>query len=68
VAATQVDHIEPHGGSWHLFVFGAVQSLCAACHQAKSDEQRRGYRPGFDETGMPTDPRHPVYRVGRPER
>lgn len=37
VRATDVDHITPHGGDWQLFTDeNNLQSLCHACHSAKT--------------------------------
>lgn len=34
--ATDVDHVDPHRGSWEQFFSGRLQSLCHACHSAKT--------------------------------
>jgi 5-methylcytosine-specific restriction protein A len=56
--ATQVDHIVPlfKGGTdaWHN-----LQSLCEPCHEEKTREDMGQSIGGCDESGMPTDPRHP---------
>jgi 5-methylcytosine-specific restriction endonuclease McrA len=63
VAARVVDHVEPHRGSYNLFVLGSLQSLCTDCHdRRKRIEEIRGYGLDCDESGWPIDPRHPVYR------
>lgn len=36
VYATDVDHVVPHKGNVELFLHGALQSLCHACHSAKT--------------------------------
>jgi 5-methylcytosine-specific restriction enzyme A len=60
--ATVADHIEPHRGDYTLFATGRLQSLCADCHGRKPAEQNRGYRSDIDDSGWPTDPRHPSNR------
>jgi 5-methylcytosine-specific restriction endonuclease McrA len=63
-AASVVDHIEPHGDNWNAFMLNEVQSLCAACHNAKLGLQYRGYDArdvGAD--GLPRDASHP-FNVG----
>jgi 5-methylcytosine-specific restriction enzyme A len=63
--ATVVDHIEPHRGDWNKFRLGALQSLCAECHdRAKRIIENRGYNLEIDEDGWPTDPNHPANRKG----
>jgi 5-methylcytosine-specific restriction enzyme A len=60
--ATVVDHLVPHKGDKHAFMYGPVQSLCVECHNnTKRGIERRGYdrRVGLD--GWPTDDRHPAY-------
>ena len=43
VPATVCDHVLPHRGDEHLFWNGAVQSLCARCHNsAKQAEEAAG--------------------------
>lgn len=37
--ATVADHIEPHRDDYAKFWFGALQSLCAACHDIKKQRQ-----------------------------
>lgn len=56
--ADHVDHITPkaRGGADEL---ANLQSLCSACHRAKTDSEtgrRRKHAVGLD--GMPTDPSH----------
>lgn len=36
VPATDVDHVIPHRGNVELFLYGELQSLCHACHAAKT--------------------------------
>lgn len=62
--ATVVDHIQPHRGDMTeggAFWAGALQSLCKAHHDAgKQREESIGYQAETDESGWPTDPRHPA--------
>jgi 5-methylcytosine-specific restriction enzyme A len=60
--ATIADHVTPHRGDWNSFRLGALQSLCAACHQGKWAEDKRGYRCDVDDNGRPIDPAHPYNR------
>jgi hypothetical protein len=61
-AATIADHIKPHRGSYDAFWFGALQSLCAHCHDSpKRFEESRGFTPGHGPDGFPLDPNHPAY-------
>lgn len=39
VPATDVDHIERHGGDPEKFFNGPFQSLCHACHSSKTAEE-----------------------------
>lgn len=41
VAATVVDHIEPHRGDMHAFWRGARQSLCKPCHDREKQRQEK---------------------------
>ncbi len=42
VRATEVDHIKPHRGDWALFIDpNNLQSLCHACHSAKTMAENR---------------------------
>ena len=63
--ATIADHIEPHRGDWNAFRLGALQSLCAVCHERKHG--RLGFTEGasraVDESGFPVDPRHPFNKA-----
>ena len=61
-AATHTDHIEPHNGNLDAFRRGELQSLCVACHNAKTKAEetaRRTGRParrkGCDADGSPLD-------------
>ena len=39
--ATRVDHIQPHRGDWALFTDpNNLQSLCEACHNRKTAQER----------------------------
>jgi len=59
--ASIADHIESHGGNWNLFRLGALQSLCANCHNSqKRLLENYGWSPDIDDDGWPTDPRHPA--------
>jgi len=61
IVATEVDHVEPHGGDWMKFRLGAVQSLCSDCHKRKRGSDTRGYSRDIGADGWPIDPRHPCY-------
>jgi hypothetical protein len=62
-AATIADHVEPHKGDINRFRLGKLQSLCQHCHVSRKHEiEIRGYATDIGLDGMPTDPRHPVYR------
>lgn len=60
VAATVVDHIQPHKGDNKLFWDSANwQSLCEHCHNSHKQRLERGGRDiGCDLAGNPTDPSH----------
>ena len=61
--ATIADHIIEHEGDWNLFWTGALQSLCAPCHNSRKRlVNERGYDPEIGEDGWPLDRNHPVYR------
>jgi 5-methylcytosine-specific restriction enzyme A len=63
VAARTADHVEPHKGAPVKFWMGKLQSLCAHCHESRKKHiENRGFDNAIGEDGMPTDPRHPVYR------
>jgi len=64
-AATVVDHVNPHRCDPRLFWDeGNWQPLCAMCHDsAKSKQERAGYLPGCDATGIPLDPRSHWHRT-----
>jgi hypothetical protein len=59
VKATTADHIERHRGDPHLFMAGALQSLCAHCHSSVKQSLERGSRAGCGPDGLPTDKTHP---------
>ena len=56
--ASEVDHVTPHNGDWNQFILGAKQSLCSACHRAKSARAHRKSQGGFDEHGEPLNADH----------
>jgi 5-methylcytosine-specific restriction endonuclease McrA len=61
--ATVADHVDPHKGDWNKFALGALQSLCASCHNStKKIIEARGHGIDIDDDGWPTDPRHPANR------
>lgn len=63
VPASLADHIVEHNGDKQMFWYGALQSLCSTCHNSdKRIETLRGYLPGTDANGEPTDPRHPWFK------
>jgi 5-methylcytosine-specific restriction protein A len=63
VAASIADHVEPHHNDPIKFWTGRLQSLCAHCHSSnKAEIERKGYSTSIRPDGLPTDPRHPVYR------
>ena len=63
VAARIADHVEPHRNVPQKFCAGALQSLCPHCHESRKKRlENRGYDNTIGLDGMPTDPRHPVYR------
>lgn len=60
VAATIVDHVEPHRGNEELFFNGKKQSLCKPCHDGpKQREEAAGKLIGCDVNGFPRDPDSP---------
>jgi 5-methylcytosine-specific restriction endonuclease McrA len=65
--ATCADHITPHRGDEQAFWFGALQSLCAACHANKTNqEEKSGFSREIGADGWPTDrEHHPVYRASK---
>lgn len=60
VAATVVDHIEPHRGDQELFWdTDNWQPLCKSCHDShKQRLEKSGTVVGCDTSGMPLDPNH----------
>lgn len=67
VAATVVDHIEPHRGDMKLFWDTSNwQSLCKACHDRhKQRLEKSGAVVGCDMSGLPLDPNHHWGRGGK---
>jgi 5-methylcytosine-specific restriction protein A len=64
VPATCADHIEPHKGDAHAFFYGALQSLCDACHSGlKQQEEEHGFNRAIGLDGYPVDERHPFNSV-----
>jgi hypothetical protein len=57
-----VDHVIPHKGDEAKFFDPAnLQALCPPCHDAgKQKAERAGYSGECDESGWPTDQRHPA--------
>lgn len=56
--ATIADHIEPHRGDLGKFWYGALQSLCQACHSSTKQRMENGSAPiGVDEDGWPLSDR-----------
>jgi 5-methylcytosine-specific restriction protein A len=66
VPAQEADHITRHKGDPHAFWNGLLQSLCRACHEAKTAQEegreRRGFSLDVDGDGWPLDPDHPANR------
>ena len=64
-AATIVDHVVSHRGDKNAFWTGALQSLCARCHDLKTKDERDvlagRWQKGCDERGWPLDKRHPAW-------
>ena len=62
-AAVAADHIEPvigpDGPSYTRFRLGELRSLCAEHHNRVRTDQARGLSGACDESGWPTDARHP---------
>jgi 5-methylcytosine-specific restriction protein A len=60
VAATVVDHKQPHKGDPELFWDGNnLQSLCRDHHDvSKQRDEVRGFIAGSDMSGQPIDPGH----------
>ena len=65
VPAQEADHIVRHGGKAEAFWCGpqGLNSLCRACHEAKSaaeeGRKRRGFGLEVDDSGYPLDEAHP---------
>jgi len=66
VAASVVDHIQPHQGDFALFWDeGNWQSLCKPCHDgAKAQLERTGALRGCRPDGLPVDASHPWNCLG----
>jgi 5-methylcytosine-specific restriction enzyme A len=62
-AASEVDHVVEHRGSWNDFICGELQSLCSDCHRSKSAQAHKKNQ-GFNEHGEPLDLAHPWYKHG----
>ena len=60
-AADTVDHILAHEGDPDLFYDPEnLRSSCKLCHDSVAQKKDKyGYIPGFDEDGVPIDPKHP---------
>jgi 5-methylcytosine-specific restriction protein A len=60
VAATVVDHKQPHKGDPELFwARDNLQSLCRDHHDvSKQRDEARGFIAGSDMSGHPIDPSH----------
>lgn len=56
--ATVADHIRPHRGDVDKFFYGALQSLCAPCHNRHKKMQELGNAMGCDAQGLPLDVNH----------
>jgi 5-methylcytosine-specific restriction endonuclease McrA len=67
--AAMVDHITPIKQGGAMCERANLQSLCVACHNAKTGAEKVGKRwtppkhRGCDELGVPLDPRH-AWRMG----
>ena len=60
ISAQVADHIVPHKNDAHAFFYGALQSLCKACHDgSKQREEHNGFRLDIGPDGFPIDQRHP---------
>lgn len=55
-AASVADHIVPHRGDPDLFWSGALQSICAPCHNSlKQSAEKGGQRVAIGVDGWPID-------------
>lgn len=62
--ASVADHIVPHRGNDEAFWHGALQSLCADCHDIEKQQiENRGYSMRADADGYPVDPMHPANKA-----
>ena len=46
VAATVVNHVEPHRGDWAKFIDGPFESLCKPCHDGEVQAEERAAEAG----------------------
>lgn len=60
--ASIADHVEHHEADWNRFMLGALQSLCAPCHEAKHG-RASGVSKEVGADGYPVDPRHPFNKA-----
>jgi len=59
--ATIADHLQPHRGNRESFLLGALQSLCAPCHDGRKQQtELHGYQVDLGADGWPVDPAHPA--------
>ena len=52
VAAEHVDHVFPHQREESKFRRNLFQSLCAACHTMKTNDERKGIYKHYTSTGV----------------
>lgn len=57
--ASIVDHVVRHGGDWHRFWHGRLQSLCKPHHDGLKQSLERGDRAPCGADGLPLEPGHP---------
>src|SRR5262249_43825920 len=66
VAARIADHVEPHHNDPSKFWTGALQSLCAHCHESRNKfVEHRGFDNAIGADGMPIDPGTPSTGIPR---
>jgi len=58
--ANTVDHVEPHGGDYAKFWYGAVRSLCRDCHERL--HHRANESPWIGPDGWPLPPEQQAER------
>jgi len=59
--ATIADHLQPHRGNRESFLMGALQSLCAPCHDGRKQQyELHGYQLDLGADGWPLDAAHPA--------